>query len=684
MNSTEKVFRLTAQRKFFRNLPLQRQYLTWCFEVLHETTAATAKSRAFILQKLKNALRTQYKDCFPLPQGNRCTVLLLFDNNKNAFFEIRVKPKDWPESWPTRLDYGSSGNEIELLSNAIYSKVLQAFGKENGMGVEEPPQTLGIENSSSGGDGGGDLLSSDVEGTRLRRVIVQSKTEVIVIGSDEEDEEEAVNNVQNNEEINRRASVDGNVNNSDQRHEELEETEEEAMDYNNTPPKVNSARQPREVSGSSNNNSSSNCLSFLNTSKQAPIANSIQFISRKRPLESTSNSESLQNPPPLSPLSAAPKSNINFSTTSQSDQLAIAERFLVSPTFHKINNPKERLNCPLCKRSLEKRLMVDHLNILHFRKPPLYRCNWPKCGFTSLWQFQAENHVITVHKDNLEQHVVLSATPGAVGQQQQSAHPATMAASTSVSTSSSTSFSNCALTETFFNSAEYAAARSSSYVACPLCPGKYTKSYIIDHIYGKHHSLKLYRCTWPGCITGNIKFSFFTKIQNHVKTVHNQKKTRQYIWRDPVGASAAVAFFDSISSSSSLSAAVAAANQPRPLAKISASNGSHSPVAYTHTNNALSLFQKMTITADGFYASSVYAFASIRDFLSCPFCAKIFIKEEMQDHINTVHMRRHRYCCAWPGEGCKRKSFGYRANGERHLQKVHQSKEYDRYLRCRF
>ena len=45
-----------------------------------------------------------------------------------AFFEIQLQPKVWPENWgPTRLDCSSAGINEELLLGAISKKVLEAF-----------------------------------------------------------------------------------------------------------------------------------------------------------------------------------------------------------------------------------------------------------------------------------------------------------------------------------------------------------------------------------------------------------------------------------------------------------------------------------------------------------------------------------------------------------------------------
>ncbi|KAH9405672.1 hypothetical protein TYRP_001532 [Tyrophagus putrescentiae] len=144
-NPIEELIRRAAHRETLRNVVHQMQCLKRCYNVL----------RAFILRKLKYALRTQYEDCFPLPSPDRCTVLLLFDTNEEAFFEIRLKPKAWPEDWPTRFDCGSAGIDVELYSLAIYMKVLEAFNEEGGeaengeMGVfSEPLRAFGVVNSN--------------------------------------------------------------------------------------------------------------------------------------------------------------------------------------------------------------------------------------------------------------------------------------------------------------------------------------------------------------------------------------------------------------------------------------------------------------------------------------------------------------------------------------------------------
>lgn len=229
-----------ARRETFHNVAHQLQCLNRCFNVLRnrERTADT-KNRAFILRKLKCALRTQYKECFPLPPPDQCTVLLLFDPNDEDFFETRLKPKAWPMNWPTGLDLGTAdGMEIALLSQTIYEEVLKAFNAEN-----ELPQNFGAVSSSgrsnSGSGGRGQRSSVDEKnGSRTDIIRVKSEKKEILIGDEEEEEEEkeAENNVHTNEQtVNRRASADGHVNNSDlqrQQHQQqqqqgdMEESEE--------------------------------------------------------------------------------------------------------------------------------------------------------------------------------------------------------------------------------------------------------------------------------------------------------------------------------------------------------------------------------------------------------------------------------------------------------------------------
>ncbi|KAH9405674.1 hypothetical protein TYRP_001534 [Tyrophagus putrescentiae] len=411
--------------------------------------------------------------------------------------------------------------------------------------------------------------------------------------------------------------------------------------------------------------------------------------------------------------------SINSSTASQSAQFAIAERFLASAAFQAATQRNDRLNCPLCNRHYEKVTLVDHLNIVHFRRPLLYRCSWPGCRFTDQWRLYAENHVLKVHKDDPVLYVVVvpSATPGALHTSSSSSSSSSAqataaaastsasaaistpaAASTSTSTSSSPSSIDWARTEAFLSSAEYAAAGSSSKLPCPFCRFEFRKTYISDHIYGKHFSLRPYRCTWPGCTTGGV--AFLSQMQTHVKKAHNQgENTGRYIRRDPVvGPSSSSTSVSTSSSSSSRGVAAAAANPPpppRPRAKkVRASRGSRAPAPAASNNARLSSSSsssspaEMTAAADRLYASSAYQSARAHDLLPCPLCPKPITRSDLRDHINTVHLKRRRYHCAWPvddggGGCCTAEAFGYRRNGQDHLRRVHGSTEYERYLQCR-
>ncbi|KAH9405673.1 hypothetical protein TYRP_001533 [Tyrophagus putrescentiae] len=640
-NPVEELVRRTAHRETFRNVAHQLQCLKRRYNVLYGETTDTSSSnqvervsiqqnnhhhhpnsRAFILRKLKYALRTQYEACFPLPPPDRCTVLLLFDTNEEAFFEIRLKPKAWPVDWPTRFDCGSAGIDVELYSLAIYMKVLEALREEGGenvgMGVfSEPPRTFGVVSSSCTG---ARSQSSVVEENGLARVIVKSEEEEIVIG--DEEEEEAENNVHANEQVNRRPSADGHVSKSAQQQEEMEETEENVMDYNNILQGEDLAERPREESSSipssanstvnNNNNNNNNAsnesnnnngsqLPFLSTIKQEPTehnSSSTSLITRKRPLESTSSS-AFQNHHPLPSISAAPKQSINSSaSTSQLAQLTSTST----------------------------------------------------------------------------------------------------SASSSTSTTTTTTTSNQpgwarARAEAFLCSADYTAASPATKLSCPVCSSEYQKVYLMDHIYGKHFSLKPYRCTWPGCTTGT-SCGFLTRMVSHVQQAHHQAENPwRYIRRDPVGPlTASVSASSSLASASTLaSSSFSSSTSSEVVAgrtqRLRASEGSRASTASASASTTPRLQSsrnspaEMTAAADRFYASSAYLAAHIRDFLNCPMCGRRLQKNSLTDHINALHLRRRLYHCAWPG--CT-EAFGHRTASRSHLKHVHNATDYERYLHYHF
>ncbi len=454
-NPAEELLRRTAHRETFRNLAHQLQCLKRRYNVLYGVTTDTSSSsnqveqvssqqqqpnsRAFILRKLKYALRTQYEACFPLPPPDLCTVLLLFDTNEEAFFEIRLKPKAWPEDWPTRFDCGSAGIDMELLSGAIYMKVLEALREEgDGMSVEEPPRAFGVVSSSRRiGDRTctRGLRSSVVEENRLTRVIVKSEEEEIVISDGEEEEEEEENNIPANEQVNRRASADG--------HQEMEEVDR--MNNNMFHGEDLAGRPRREESSSirssstanhyhnhnnnhnSNGSSSSQQRPFSNTAsvKQEPTANN-SSITRRSPHESTSRS-ALQNyppsPPPPPPSAAAaaraPRTsarargralapaaasastshllNNNRARRSPSEMAAVADRFTASSAYQSART-HDHLSCPLCSKPIMKFTLTDHLNAVHLGRRR-YHCAWPDgCAKAFGYRRDSQRHLRQVHR----------------------------------------------------------------------------------------------------------------------------------------------------------------------------------------------------------------------------------------------------------------------------------------------
>ncbi|KAH9392426.1 hypothetical protein TYRP_005502, partial [Tyrophagus putrescentiae] len=134
MDPKKELSRRKAQWENFRDVTKQLAGLKWRLNVLNGVTAHTAGSsnnhhhhpisRAFILRKLKYALQKKYRNWFPLPSPDMCTVLLLFDIDEEPFFQINAEPEDLPEGWPTGLDLCSAeGIEVELYSLAIYKKL---------------------------------------------------------------------------------------------------------------------------------------------------------------------------------------------------------------------------------------------------------------------------------------------------------------------------------------------------------------------------------------------------------------------------------------------------------------------------------------------------------------------------------------------------------------------------------
>ncbi len=516
----KKLARLIAQRETFRNLTKQLRGLKWRLDVLNGVTADTAgssnnhhhhpNSRAFILRKLKYALRTQYEDWFPrfLPP-DLCTVLLLFDIDEEPFFHINPTPKKWPEGWPTGLDLGSAeGIEVELLSGAIYKKVLEAFREEeegDGMVVEEPPRTLGMV-SNSGSSGG--PWSSVVEENGLRRVIVKSEEEEIVI-DDEEEEEAAENNVHANEQVNRRASTDG--------HQETEE--EDRMNYQSMfhgEDLADSASSDAAAAASSSSSSSSAIVPPENgspvvnpqTDADADINNSISSNNtteqeqRQTSVSSGSTVNRRQSEPAgtsstvtitVTKVGLPPKRDLRMAP----EEAPAAASVAVPPPPAAAANPKRAkvsvVSSPLVSRPSAAAAAADKRRA---GATASTTTSTPSAASTS--QQQQQQH---------QQHRPSTSTPIALAD------------------------------VTAANVEDYLRANCPSYflvknahtkVDCPVCKKPLTKYQLKDHLLAVHRRLKPYHCQGPDC-------SFTTGWKNsaaaHVKDVHKGRYAQYIVYR---------------------------------------------------------------------------------------------------------------------------------------------------------
>ena len=374
-NPDEELLRRAAHRETFRNVAHQLECLKRRYNVLYGVTADTASrsnqanqvsmqqqpnSRAFILRKLKYALRTQYEACFPLPPMDRCTVLLLFDSNEEAFFEIRLNPKAWPEDWPTRLDCGSAGIDVELYSGAIYMKVLEALREEEaengGMGVlSEPPRAFGVVNSSGTG---ARPQSSVVEENGLARVIVKSEEEEVVIGG---------NQLSFSDTIKEEPTEDSSSLTIRRKRPPKSTSNSEALKNDPLPlpppPSAATARAPRTMARGF-------ALRRVRASRG----------SRALASAAVSTSARLQ----------------NGRLRSSAEMTAAANRFYASSAYLEPRT-HDYLNCPLCEKQIMKQDLTDHINAVHLQRRR-YHCAWPGCAKVFGYQSSGRNHLREVHQ----------------------------------------------------------------------------------------------------------------------------------------------------------------------------------------------------------------------------------------------------------------------------------------------
>ncbi|KAH9405667.1 hypothetical protein TYRP_001526 [Tyrophagus putrescentiae] len=594
----KELARLIAQREIFRNVAKQLQGLKWRYHVLNGVTADTAgnsnnhhhhpNSRAFILRKLKYALRTQYEDWFPrFPPPDRCTVLLLFDSNEEAFFEIRLKPKAWPVNWPTGLDLGSAeGIEVELLSGAIYKKVLEAFREEgDGMVEEEPPRTLGLVSGSGG------PRSSVVEENRLTRVIVKSEEEEIVIDDEDEEEvEEAENNVHANGQVDRRASAD-------QGHQEAEEEDrmngnmfhdEDLADSASSagaaaaaassssssssaivPPENGSpAVNPQATDTDNNSNNNNNTAEQQQQQRQQFVSGggggSTVFdrgqsdtvaVKLERGNSSTVTITRVARPPKRAHRMASEEAPAAASVAVP-PAAANVRLIQVNPPSHHNNNNNG--TTPLGQQRQQQPLAaaaaVTACGTLTMRSTAnssifhIVGNKRPTDNLTSAQPSQPSQP-----QDNPKRAKVsamsspLVSRPSAAAADKRRAGAPTAAAASTTSTPSTartlqppqqqrpSSTSTPAVTAA--NVEEYLRAHCPSYfsvknahtkVQCPDCPKSLIKYLLKDHLLWVHQGLKPYHCRWQGC---SFTTGWRSKAAHHVKDVHRGSYAQYIVYR---------------------------------------------------------------------------------------------------------------------------------------------------------
>ncbi len=653
------------------------------------------------LRELKANLRKDYGNPRDIPPLERLKVVVMFDDEKKAFFDIRLRPlSGYPTGYPFFIDDNDKGTIVGI-SEAIYQEVLKAVQEEEegrGGNGEGNNSSLNHNNNISHAAEEGLIrvnikqeVGDDVEVVEVITLEENYNSQVIPPSTDNNamsgdfrgsasSAAAAAASVaaipsENGPAVNPQANIDTNSSSSNNNAVQQQQRQQSA-NGGSTVSQGQSKRQSEAVPIKLEPTDS-----FTVTVTR--VGRSPNRAPRKAPDEAPAPAASSVAVPPVPPANVRVL-QVNLRPPNVFPSKSKPQQQL--PPSHTNNNgtttsAQQRQQPPAAAAAV-----VEERGTLKMKPTEANSSRTYRILDSNNNNKRPADHSNAAQPQGSPKRAKVSASPG---------------------TSTQAKTASQAVAEHFLASAAFRNAPETQRLDCPLCVRRYVKAAMEDHLDMWHINRGRYvpyRCTAPGCRYTNI---WGMNAREHARQEHGGE---QYIVK---AAEVVPRTGASLTSSSSSSSAAATAKHLATITTTTTASTTSTPSATTSTSSATTTTATTAATTSTPSAASAlqqqqhqqpstsastsastaqrlsaedYLRAHCPDYVAakngrtrvrCSDCSKVMDKYLLKEHFVAVHRGLKPFHCQWPG--CSYTS-GSRWKAAKHVRDVHKDRSYAQYI----